>query len=333
MTKTGNRGMGPASLWPHWPSWAVLLCLGLMPAAHALCFAADPPAAPAYNLTAPPARAPAAVLRKVEAAKPAGNRGLLGTIVEALGDDRDADMRRRRVIEDQNARNMAAVGDQNVRTMEVRLRPQFQQLLYVELAFLRRACQPDAKPFAEVAKAAKAELQAPLHEYVVTRYSATSRPRPGSNSADPRSEVKKLLMPLVEAKLGPEKTRLYRQECEKRAEARKHAVVLNLVALLDERLDMTAQQRAKLVESFSANYESGWDPFVEIYGLSNPSLFPSIRDESIIPLLDERQKGMWEQAQKLNGAQFVGRIVRSPMSDAAEIQEIAHIAEEVQDGR
>ena len=155
------------------------------------------------------------------------------------------------------------------------------------------------------------------------------------NAADPRSKIQKLLMPLVEAKFGPEKARLYRQECEKRVEARKHAVVLNVVAVLDDRLVLTAQQRAKLVQSLSANYQCAWDPLLEELASSNESSLPSIRDQSIVPLLDERQKIVWEQAVKPDADEFdAAEFLQNSLSDeSTEIQEIKHIAEEVQDGR
>jgi hypothetical protein len=316
-----------------------------MPADDARCSAADPPppqvpvAVDEININggflylgkigAPPAQAPAAgALQKVapQPAQPAAKQGsLLGAIVDALGGDQDANNRRARAIEDQNLRNL-----------EAQFRPQFQQLLYLELAFLRRVCKPDAKPFAEVAKAAKADLHVPLREYV-SQYWARQSGRGSSNVADPRSAIRKLLVPLVAAKLGPEKARLYRQECDNRAEARKHAVVVNLVAALDLRLVLTAQQRAKLVQSLSANYENAWDQYVEAFAAGNQIGLPSIRDKSIVPLLDARQKSVWEQVVKLDGDEFFGDMDDSFQNalsgDSTEIQEIAGIAEGVQNGR
>jgi hypothetical protein len=274
------------------------------------------------NAGAAPA-APQKAAPQPAAAQPAAKPGsLLGAIVDALGGDQDANNRRAR-----------ALADQNIRNMEVQLRPQLEKLLYVELAFLRRVSKPDAKPFAEVAKAAKADLPLPLHEYVVR---VTG---PGaSNAADPRSAIQNLLMPLAEAKFGPEKARLYRQECDKRNEARKHAVVVNVVAALDERLVLTAPQRAKLVQSLSANYEHAWDQFFEAFGTGGQVL-PSIRDKSLVPLLDERQKSVWEAATKqdADGVDFSGDVEdvfqNALPGGSTEIQEIARIAEEVQNGR
>jgi hypothetical protein len=317
--RLGEAGGRDVTRWRQWPNSVVLLCLGLIPASDANCFAADPPAAQARAAPAPPKAEP-------PPAKPAAKREtLLGAIIDAFGGDRD-----------RNVEPEPAIDDPNIRNMEAQFRPQFQQLLYVELAFLRRECKPDAKTFAEVAKAAKADLRVPLRKYA-SQWWARQRQggRGDSNAVDPRSEIRKLLMPLVEAKLGPEQARLYRQECDTRAEARKHAVVVNLIAALDERLVLTAPQRAKLVESFSTNYETAWDQYLEMFAYNNSNYLPSIRDESIAPLLDEQQKSIWGEIAKQNGQVFFGQIIRDPLGGeaATEIQEIAHIAEEVQDGQ
>jgi hypothetical protein len=348
----------------QWPSLIVLLYLGLMPAGEARCFAADPPPAQAPAPAAPQKAEPepvvpgspaktsdvaapapqnvapesavdeadededdAAAAQKVapEAAKPAAkNRSLLGAIVEALGGN----------ARDGNNQQQAAE-DQNIRNQEAQFRPQFEQVLYIELAFMRRACKPDAKPFAEVAKAAKADLRVPLREYVVKMNAPGPANAGGANAVDPRAAMQKLLLPLVKEKLGPAKADVYRQECEKRSEARKHAVVVNLVAALDERLVLTAPQRAKLVESLSANYENPWDQCFEMFAFNNQNDLPAIRDASIVPFLDEQQKSVWGKTTKQNyGQVFFGQITRDPFGgESAEIQEIAHLAEEARNDK
>ena len=241
----------------------MLLCLGLMPADDAGCFAADRPAASPYGAPAPQAK-----VDDDEFLNPPGPEGAAarqritgdqrGAADRAEGrtwSDRQRDWRR-------SGRSRSAqskrIEDQNVRNLEGNFRPQFQQLLYVELAFLRR-CASRTRNRLQRSPRRPTQTFTCRCENTSCRGWARQRGRGGSNAADPRSEMQKLLMPLVEAKLGPEKARLYRQECDQRAEARKHAVVLNVVAALDERLVLTAQQRAKLVQSLSANYENAWD--------------------------------------------------------------------------
>ena len=341
------RGGCNVTLWRQWPSSIVLLCLGLMPAGDARCFAADPPAAQPSTVPAPPRPAlvpaaaapqevdfeilesrpaaqpnlpPAPQVAEPDPAQPATETGsLLGALLDTFGGQRPA----------------PPAEDPNIRNLEAEFSPQFQQLLYVELAFLRRVCKPDAKPFAEVAKAAKADLHVPLHEYVVKLNMARQQHPLASKAADPRAGMQKLLLPLVKAKLGPAKAQVYCQECDKRSAARKHAVVVNVVAALDERLVLTAPQRAKLVQSLPANYENAWDQWLEMSACRGQEYLPSIRDESLVPLLDEKQKSVWKQAEKLDDREVsFGLNGRDPFGgESTELQEIAHIVEEVQDGR
>ncbi len=343
------------TLWRQRLSWIVLPCLGLLPAGDAGCPAADPPPAEApaqadpqnariHRLVvvdavvfddavpAPPkaepaqntytggtvvAAANAPPQTEAQPAQPAAKKAsLLGSIFDALGD-----------AAGNGPSGIQAIDEQEVRNMEANSRPGFQLLLYVELAFLRRACKPDAKPFAEVAKAASAGLNVPLRQFAVSCYRA-QRGGEGVHAADPRFLMQKLLMPLVEAKLGPEKARLYRQEWDDRAEARKHAVVLNVVAALDARLALTGPQRAKLVQSLLTNYQRGWDPYLDSSGPSEWSQLPAIRDESIVPLLEGRQKSVWKQAVKQDIDDVDGDEIlqNSIAGDSPEIAEIAQIA-------
>jgi len=326
--------------------------LGLASVDDARCVAADPSpprasaappskkAGPASNRPRPagaaaysaaPNNAAPASKKKAAPAQPAANGGsFLDAIVTAISGAPVGEKGRAAIAQQEQARQAAV--DQNLRNIEAQFRPQFDQLLYSELAFLRRSCKPDAKPFVEIAKAAKADIRVPLREYISTVYGPQVLGNAGvqrdAATADPRMAMQKLLMPLAEAKLGAEKTRLYRQECDKRMEARQHAVVMNLVAALDERLVLTAQQRAKLVESLSPKYDSSWESYCEIY-TSNPQYWPSISDQLIVPLLNEKQVSIWQQAMKPN----FGRMFHNVQIGAdPELQEIAHMVEEVKDG-
>ncbi len=257
---------------------------------------------------------------KVVPAKPAAKKGTLAdAIFNAFGGGG----------QNTGMKQPEAGDDPQLRALEAQYRPQFQQALYAELAILRRACKPDAKVFLDAAKASKAELHTPLREYA----KGLNSPRVRSAADDPRSAVQKMLAPIAEAKLGAEKARLYRQECDKRLEARKHSTILNLVAALDERLVLTSQQRDKLVESLAEKYDTSWEQYLEAYG-GFDQYFPSIPEPSIVPLLDEKQKGVWQETAKLNGQIFFsgGFFRGNQFGEAAEFQEIARLVEEVKDG-
>lgn len=285
------------------------------PPAAADPFAAQPPA---------PVKAPAAVARPAAAARaePAQKRTtLLGALANALGGGEARDLRRMDAV-----RANEAV----VRQLEAQMLPQFRQLLCVELAHLRRVCPMDAKSLAEIAKATKPGFADMVHKSAVSRYTG----RRGSyldapDAMDPLSQVQNFLAPLAEAKLGQKQARIYRQESEKRAQCRKRAVVLNLVAAMDEHLVLTAEQREKLVQSLSANYQHGWEQFLRVFSY-NAQYLPGIRDDLVVPLLDEKQKDVWRQVPKVGASSFWGLHVvhQDGTSAAEEIQEIARIVQE-----
>ncbi len=310
------------SLWRQSSEWMVLVCLGLMPAGGGRCVAADPPLPQAPTARVPveiePARKVPPPARQAPA-KPAAKKGTLAdAIIKAFVGDRDAQQRQAQ-----------AAQEQQLRALETENRPQFEHALYIELAFQRRACKPDAKAFVEIAKAAKAELHVPLRKYVV----ALNSPRPDATADDPRAAVQKMLMPFAERALGQEKARLYRQECDKRMEARKHAAVMNLVAALDERLVLTAAQRAKLVESFAAKYDKSLEQQFEVLG-DRYWCLPPIPDESILPLLSREQKRVWQELAKPSADEWSVDEMdsRDVGNESAELQEIAKMAEGVKDG-
>ena len=126
----------------------VLLSLGLMPAAAAAQYGGEVPqaaknASRAYKGPAPKRPEPAV-----------DRRSLLDVLAGALEEN----------------------DDPNVRNLEAQFRPQFQQLLYVELAFLRRACNVDAKAFREVARAANVRLHVAVRAHAISQNARMRQP-------------------------------------------------------------------------------------------------------------------------------------------------------------
>jgi len=284
------------SLLRQWPSWVALLGASLTTTS----FAADAQPAPARAVSPYRAAAPARAL-PVDAV-------VVGGVI-----------------------------DPNIRNLEAQFRPQFEQMFYVELAFLRRTCSIDAKAFAEVAKAAKAHLHVAVREYAIAQ-NAMMRGGIGirrvSDTIDPHSQMERLLAPLVESKLGPEQAQRYRQACDNRAASRKRAIVLNIIATMDDRLVLTSEQRDKLIQSLSSDYQHDWEQWMQMIAFNGAQYLPDIPDRPVVSLLSDRQRTVWRQMPKVRFG-FVGlRIGVRGMGmggEPAEIQDIAHIVEEVQD--
>jgi len=97
---------------------------------------------------------------------------------------------------------------------------------------------------------------------------------------------------------------------------------------------LTAEQRARLVQSLTAAYQPVWDQWSQML-VFNVQCLPGISDESIVPLLNEKQKRVWQEtpkqaAQMFWGFQFGPNIMGE---QAAEIQEISRIVAEAEDDK
>ena len=64
----------------------------------------------------------------------------------------------------------------------------------------------------------------------------------------------------------------------------------------------------------------------------NGDYFPAIPEQSIVPLLDEKQKDVWQDASRMNGRVRFGVAINSgfQFGEAAEIQEISRMVQDVQ---
>lgn len=203
--------------------------------------------------------------------------------------------------------------------------PRFrQQILKPELAFVRRACQPDDDQLRDVAAAAEERLAGVVRKYAV----AQNRMRHGGiRASSPRPEPRKLVQQdvaaVVEARLRPDQVERYRRECELRAARRKRAVVLNLVAWLDQELLLSAEQRDKLVELLTQNYQESWGPWLGLLTRRINAL-PAISHELVDPVLNERQKDLWRAIPK-SGNMFFGSVNFVPAGTIIEDPELEEV--------
>jgi hypothetical protein len=189
--------------------------------------------------------------------------------------------------------------DPNVRNLERQFLPQFQQLLKVELAFVHRLCGPDREELLEVATAARARLGIAVKRYAVAQNQMRQRRVRGASPAwsEPITLIQQQVAAIVEEKLRPEQARRYEEECAHRTARRKRAVVLNLVARMDEDLRLTTDQREQLVRLLTAGYQESWAQWLQLLA-HDAQAMPNIPDHCVLPALSEDQKAVWRQTSK-----------------------------------
>ncbi len=195
---------------------------------------------------------------------------------------------------------LAEDADPNVVNLERQYLPQFQPLLKPELAFIRRVCRLNKEQSEQITKAADQRLRVAVREYAIAQNNMRQgRGRIRAQSMpDPRKLVQQQLTKLVQQKLSAEQANAYQQERDKRDAHRKRAAVLSLVAKLDEELVLTVEQRGKLIESLTTNWQGAWTQSLEILIHNNNQYLPHIPDQHVVPFLNETQKTVWRGAQK-----------------------------------
>jgi hypothetical protein len=123
----------------------------------------------------------------------------------------------------------------------------------------------------------------------------------GRRVATTYPDMQKLIMEgfarIIDAHITPEQAARYRAEVASRGEERRTAAIRNLVALLDQNLILSADQRTRLTEALSTRWNEPWAQALE------PSILvqnapPNIPDPIVTPILDSTQREVWRNMPK-----------------------------------
>ena len=216
--------------------------------------------------------------------------------------------------------------EQAVRNMVLRLGP----ILRVEMRYLTLAADPTPEQRREIA----VEAGQTLKDYARTvsgggQGNVAAPAPPGAANgvmvpaqqvmikrvATTRGEPRKLIHDAIEAaakaKLSPEQFTRYQAELDRKTRDRREAVLVNIVAKLDQLLSLGEDQRDKLQDVLRSHWDDRNFPTVESI-TQYEQYYPVIQDPLILPILTDGQQKIWRNAQKINFAsvrnnnQFVG---------------------------
>lgn len=199
----------------------------------------------------------------------------------------------------------AAAGDADEDARLAPLRAQYEPLLKSELSFANRICGWSDEQrrgaikdgvawlteFARQQLADENPVRAGLLAFV-----GLARPR---QPADPTTDAQQQVAELIVKHLTDEQKALYQAEHDKREAFRKRAVIENLLAKLDERLDLTAEQRRKLSKTLEARWSEDWAPELEVF-VHMGEYVPQIPNEYVLPHLTAEQMKLWNGLQKVS---------------------------------
>jgi hypothetical protein len=182
---------------------------------------------------------------------------------------------------------------------------QLRPVLMSELAFIRQMCNVPKEQRPQIKAAGEASLEKAARQLAEQQFGGNRGMFGAPTTSDPRTTINDALVDALKRALTAEQMAEYTSEVEKRSERRKRAAILSAVALLDEVLWLTAEQRQAIYDSIAANWQPSWEQWLMLsrYG---GQYFPMIPDQHVVAHFNEEQRRVWNGLQKINLSAWSG---------------------------
>jgi hypothetical protein len=182
---------------------------------------------------------------------------------------------------------------------------QYEQMLkpkmWKELEFIRQTCNLTREQRPKIKAAALASVKTAAKQLI----QQMRQPQlPGAEN-QPALTIRKDLEKALETTLTKEQLASYQEATAKRSAALKSTTIKSVVSQLDGFLYLTREQRDKITAGLDKNWKESWEPWLMIWQYGG-SYFPMIPDEHVVPHLNEKQKSVWQGAQKVNPSVWSG---------------------------
>lgn len=189
--------------------------------------------------------------------------------------------------------------DQN-EAMIMQFQQQYRPFLVEELGFIRLVCNdltPEQRP--KIKQAAEAGLKEVAKDMVQFQNAPGGLNIQQRKQPDPRSVLRRSIDKALEETLSSEQFARYRHEANERLSRRKLTAILSVVARLDACLFLKTDQRKAIVDALTEHWEAKWEQWLMISAYGD-QYYPMVPDEHVVPHLDETQKSVWNQLQKVD---------------------------------
>jgi hypothetical protein len=180
---------------------------------------------------------------------------------------------------------------------------QFAALHHAELFFLTEMCGTDPQIVAKLKENGDARVKAAARAYAATQQRMMRQPNERTGFADPRGLIQEEIHKELKSLASPEQLATYESQVARRAKARRSAAVRNLVSKLDRDLVLSAEQRAKLLETLLDRWDDSWGRVMQLF-IYGDQYFPSVPDELVAPHLNATQMEIWRSIPKHNQSIF-----------------------------
>jgi hypothetical protein len=194
----------------------------------------------------------------------------------------------------------------------VAIRQQFEPLMKTELSFANRVCQwTDAERIAAIVDARTWQRDF-AREFIKN---GGQRNRGMMLVAGNRvvqravqgTQPEKSLADALQSKMTDEQRTAYDAERTKRDVFRADATIDNIVAKMDQKLELTPKQRRQIRDALRKDWDEDWAPPLELF-VQMAEYSPAFPDERVLAFLTIEQRALWQRVQKIQiqGA-FFGR--------------------------
>jgi len=194
------------------------------------------------------------------------------------------------------------------------VRRQFEPHVKAELSLANRACQWTADERRK-AIAAAVDFLRTYSRNVVNQNGALNQGmmlfvgEAPQGLADPHSTFDTKLGAVLLTQMTDQQRKAYQQEREKRDAFVTEAAIENIVAQMDERLELAPDQRRRIIAALRANWKDAWTPPLQLF-VQMPQYVAAAPEEHVLPLLTPEQRVVWQGVQKISarGIDFGGGI-------------------------
>ena len=179
--------------------------------------------------------------------------------------------------------------------MAAQLIRQIRPILRAELRLIRTVCKTSEEEQRALAREGEKALQLAVGK--VAEMQVKARQGIGSAMPDVPNEIQSALAAAVKSRLSPERVERYRAELDERARIRREVTARCLVAKLDQLLNLAPEQRVKIAAALQESADSLASTVDTL--IHNSSYYPNLPPNQVVPFLDERQKAIWNNTQKV----------------------------------
>ncbi len=197
-----------------------------------------------------------------------------------------------------------AMAPADLAELEKQFTRQFRAAARIELNFVEKVCEPTPEQLTEIKDALEKYRTDTVNKYADQHKRAARGNRPVAGNPfpnDPHDMVRRGVARTVRTNLTAEQVARFEKEIAERTADRRRAAVGHLVARLDRDLNLSGEQRDKLTESLTGNWNDTWEQqFEAMLRQPGAQFLPQLTERLVTPHLTPTQRKIWRASRETN---------------------------------